>query len=113
VICPKIPRWYHEDAVTKFVAEAIEDATMDAERDFSLHLKRTYVTGMVDLKVPPHVVELVVNHISGIRVGVAGLYNKAELIDERCVAFARWSAHVQGLVSGRPANVVPLVRRRK
>ena len=38
----------------------------------TLHdLRRTFVTGMVELHVPPHVVELVVNHISGTRAGVA------------------------------------------
>ena len=35
---------------------------------WTLHdLRRTFVTGMVELHVPPHVVELVVNHISGTR----------------------------------------------
>ena len=39
---------------------------------WTLHdLRRTFVTGMVELHVPPHVVELVVNHISGTRAGVA------------------------------------------
>ena len=39
---------------------------------WTLHdLRRTFVTGMVELHVPPHVVELVVNHISGRRASPA------------------------------------------
>ena len=33
---------------------------------WTLHdLRRTFVTGMVELRVPPHVVEITVNHIGG------------------------------------------------
>ena len=54
---------------------------------WTLHdLRRTFVTGMVELHVPPHVVELVVNHISGTRAGVAGTYNRSELLRERKAA---------------------------
>jgi integrase len=88
------------------------DATIASWR---LHdLRRTFVTGLVDLGVPPHVVELTVNHLSGTRAGVAGTYNKAEMIPERKAALARWAAHVAGLVKGRPAaNVVTLKAPRK
>jgi hypothetical protein len=41
------------------------------------------VAGMVELRVPPHVVEVTVNHIGGARSGVAGTYNRSELMDER------------------------------
>jgi hypothetical protein len=67
---------------------------------------------MVELRVPPHVVEVTVNHISGIRVGVAGVYNKAKLIDERTEALERWARHVAG-VALLPENVVSLPRRRR
>ena len=51
---------------------------------WTLHdLRRTFVTGMVELRVPPHVVEVTVNHIGGTRSGVAGTYNRSELMDER------------------------------
>ena len=33
--------------------------------------------------MPPHVVEVTVNHIGGTRSGVAGTYNRSELMDER------------------------------
>jgi integrase len=77
--------------------------------DWRVHdLRRTAVTGMVELGIQPNVVELVVNHASGHKAGVAGIYNKSELINERKIALERWSQHVLGVVEGRPANVVPM-----
>jgi integrase len=61
-------------------------------------LRRTCVTGMAELGVRSDVIELTVNHVSGSRGGVAGTYNKAELMDERRAALERWAAHVSGLV---------------
>jgi len=63
---------------------------------------------MAELGIRPDVIELAVNHVSGSRGGVAGVYNRSELMPERRAALERWAAHVQGLVSGAPANVVPL-----
>jgi integrase len=76
-------------------------------------LRRTAVTGMAELGVPPHVVELVVNHISGHRAGVAGTYNKAELIDDRREALERWANHLTGLIAPKSDKVVRLPRRGK
>jgi integrase len=75
-------------------------------------LRRTAVTGMAELGIRPDVIELVVNHVSGTRGGIAGVYNKSELLPERRAALERWAAHVAGLVSGEPANVVPLAGKR-
>jgi len=45
-----------------------------------------------ELGVPPHVVEAVVNHMSGAaKAGVAGVYNRALYLDERKRALKRWS----------------------
>ena len=70
---------------------------------------------MVELRVPPHVVEVTVNHIGGTRSGVAGTYNRSELMDERKEALERWATHVAGIVAPLPDNVVspPRKRRRK
>jgi hypothetical protein len=53
-----------------------------------------------------------VNHISGHRGGIAGVYNKSELLDERRAALDRWSLHVAGLVSDKPANVTQLANKK-
>jgi integrase len=71
-------------------------------------LRRTVSTGMNDLGIQPHVVEATLNHVSGVRAGVAGVYNRAAYSDEKRVALERWATHIEGLVSGRSANVVSL-----
>jgi integrase len=76
---------------------------------WKLHdLRRTVVTGLVELGVPPHVVELIVNHVSGTRGGVAGVYNRSEMRAERKAAADRWANHVLAVVSGSADNVVSL-----
>jgi integrase len=76
-------------------------------------LRRTAVTGMAELGIPPHIVEAVLNHISGAKAGVAGIYNRAAYAEEKKAALERWAAHIAGLVEGRPANVTPLRRARR
>jgi integrase len=73
-------------------------------------LRRTAVTHMAELGIAPHVIELVVNHISGARAGVAGVYNRSQMMPERRAALERWAAHIESIVAGRPATVI-LLRR--
>jgi integrase len=87
------------------------DAMMDVPAWRFHDLRRTAVTGMAELNIAPHVIELVVNHVSGSRGGVAGIYNRSEMMQERRAALERWAAHVDGLVAGRPSNVTSLPRR--
>jgi integrase len=83
------------------------DKAMGNPKPWRLHdLRRTAVTGMCELGIAPHVVELVVNHISGHRRGVAGIYNKSVQMDERRKALLRWSQHISGLVSDVPSKKV-------
>jgi hypothetical protein len=53
------------------------------------------------------VVEKAVNHVSGHQAGVAGIYNKSELMGERRIALERWASHIEALVTGQSAKVVP------
>ena len=62
-------------------------------------LRRTAATRMADLGVQPHVVEAVLNHISGSRAGVAGIYNRAAYRDEKRAALALWAGRVAELVA--------------
>ena len=72
-------------------------------------LRRSVVTGMNDLGIAPHVVEAVVNHVSGHKGGVAGVYNKSVYAAEKRQALDRWAQHIAEIVAGveRP-KVVPL-----
>ena len=62
--------------------------------DWRLHdLRRTCVTGMGELGVLPHVIEQCVNHVSGAKAGVAGVYNRSKMIDavrEGLQKYADW-----------------------
>ena len=87
------------------------DKLMGDTLPWRLHdLRRTAVTGMGELGIAPHVIELVVNHVSGSRGGIAGVYNRSELLPERKAALERWADHVMGLATDRPSNVTPLRR---
>jgi integrase len=76
-------------------------------------LRRSCVTGMAELGIRPDVIELAVNHASGSRGGIAGIYNRSELLPERRAALERWAQHVAGLIEGRTDNVTTLRRRRR
>ena len=47
---------------------------------------------------PPHVIEMLVNHLSGHKGGVAGVYDKAKYLPERRRTLEAWGAHVVALV---------------
>ena len=48
-----------------------------------------------ELRIAPHVVESVVNHVSGAaRQGAAGVYNRGLYLDERRRALQRWSRYL-------------------
>jgi hypothetical protein len=57
-----------------------------------------------DLKVLPHVIEAAINHVSGHKGGVAGIYNKATYYQERQHAMAIWAAHMLVLVQRLPTQ---------
>jgi integrase len=76
---------------------------------WTLHdLRRTFSTGLGDLGIPPHVVEAILNHISSLKSGVAGTYNKALYLRERTAALELWAAHVMANVADEPAKIVPI-----
>ena len=85
------------------------DAAMGVE-GWTLHdLRRTAATGMHEIGVAPHVVEAVLNHQSGHRAGIAGVYNHAVYANEKRAALAAWAETVRALVEGRER---PSVKRR-
>jgi integrase len=81
--------------------------------DWVLHdLRRLVSTTMHgQLGIPPHVVERILAHVQG---GVAGIYNKADYLDERRRALERWADWVDAVVSGKqPEGKVVNLRRGK
>ena len=91
--------------------ERIKEMTGAALPAWVIHdLRRTAATGMAELGVAPHVVEAVLNHQSGFRAGVAGVYNKADYGREKRQALDLWAEHLTAIVEGRENNVTPLRR---
>lgn len=82
-------------------AKAAMDARLGSKvAPWRLHdLRRTAATGMARLGVQPHVIEAVLNHISGHKAGVAGIYNRATYRTEKAEALKLWAEHVQRIVS--------------
>ena len=61
---------------------------------------------LAEIGVAPHIVEAVVNHVSGHKGGVAGVYNKAKYSAEKRAALQRWADHVERIVAGAAADNV-------
>ena len=56
-------------------------------------------------------IEAVLNHVSGHKAGVAGIYNRALYAAEKRQALDLWSEHVRSLIEGTEPKVVPLRSR--
>ncbi len=80
--------------------------------DWTLHdLRRTMATRMADLGVQPHIIEAVLNHVSGHKAGVAGIYNRSTYAAEKRAALDLWGTHVQTLLARAEGANVTQFRR--
>jgi integrase len=61
-------------------------------------LRRTIVSGIARLGVPPHVADKILNHQEGTISGVAAVYQRHDFLIERKEALDRWGAHVEQIV---------------
>jgi integrase len=95
---------------TQWGAKRDLDARLgDKVAEWTLHdLRRTCATGMADIGVQPHIIEAVLNHVSGHKVGVAGIYNRSSYEREVKTALATWADHVRALIDGGEKKIVPL-----
>lgn len=66
-------------------------------------LRRSFVTGAAELGTEPHVIETIVNHISGHKGGVAGVYNLATYETEKRTALERWASHIARITGAKLA----------
>lgn len=62
-------------------------------------LRRTAASGMARLSVAPHVVEKVLNHVSGIISGVAAVYNRHGYDNEKRDALEQWGSALAKLAA--------------
>jgi integrase len=82
---------------------------------FVLHdLRRTFASGLAALGVIQPTTERLLNHVSGVFSGVAGIYQQFDFASEKIVALELWAKHLRELASDRPnSNVDYRLQQRK
>ena len=80
-------------------------------KDWVVHdIRRTAASGMAKLGFQPHIIERVLNHVSGAQGGLVAVYQRYEYLEERRRAIEAWGTYVDGLIADKPMaeNVVPI-----
>ena len=97
---PRNGEWVWGRAFTSWsVYKAKLDNRLNGMGEWKLHdLRRSAATMMAELGVLPHIIEAILNHVSGHRAGVAGIYNRARYEGEMRQALERWAEHVQTIL---------------
>lgn len=93
------------------------DELMQAEmprklKPWRLHdLRRTAASGMARLNFPPHIVERVINHVSGAQGGLVRVYQRYDYIEERKNAVYAWNSYALRLLDKDRihSNVISLI----
>jgi integrase len=73
-------------------------------------IRRSVATHMAEIGIQPHIIEAVLNHVSGHKAGIAGIYNRATYDKEKREALNRWAEYLLGIVENRAAVVVEMKR---
>jgi len=96
----------------ELLGEAMADKLGAKPQPWVLHdIRRTFVTGLQKLGVRLEVTEAAVNHRSGSVSGVTAVYAKHDYAQEKRDALDAWARHVEAIVSGKPAKVIPMRSR--
>lgn len=81
-------------------AKEVLDRSLTGVAGWRIHdIRRSVATGMGELGILPHIIEAVLNHISGHKAGVAGIYQRAKYSEPMRDALSRWAAHVEQITS--------------
>jgi integrase len=76
-------------------AKAALDEKLDIEPWVLHDFRRAISTTMHErLKIAPHIVEAVLNHVSGAKAGVAGIYNRALYAEDKRAALSAYADHI-------------------
>ena len=88
---------------TPFTGFSPSKADLDAASgvtNWTLHdLRRTFATGLATLGVAPHVIERLLNHITGSLSPIALRYNKAKYDAEMRAALDLWERHLAAILA--------------
>jgi integrase len=81
-------------------------------KEWRLHdLRRTCVSGMARLGIPPHVADKILNHQAGAISGVAAVYQRHDFLAERKDALEQWGAHVRKILTNASSDRRNIIRR--
>jgi integrase len=100
--------------VGRYVSQAIQraQARFGLEHWTPHDLRRTALTKMAELGVPPIVLGHIANHRTTTKAGITlGVYVQHQYEREKREALELWADRLQGIISG-PANVVSMRERR-
>jgi integrase len=88
--------------------------------EWTLHdLRRSMATRMADspddggLGIQPHVIEAILNHVSGHKAGVAGIYNRSSYRTDKREALEAWGKHRAVIAAQANGGHVASMRGRK
>lgn len=75
-------------------------------------IRRTVATGLQRLGVRFEVTEAVLNHVSGAKAGIAGVYQRHDWKEEKRTALNAWGSHITALLSPESdtSNIIDLMR---
>jgi integrase len=120
-----VPRIAGSDYVLTFTGERPVDGHSAVKRaldqesrvtGWTLHdLRRTLATGLQRLGVRLEVTEAVLNHTSGSRSGIVGVYQKYQYDTEKAAALEAWADRLAALIEGGAeagSNVIDLAGRK-
>lgn len=100
-------------ALDAAISKAQAEANSEPLEAWRFHdLRRTMATGLQKLGVRFEVTEAVLNHVSGAKGGVAGVYQKHDWQDEKRAALAAWAKRVAELGRKSGSNVIKMAERR-
>lgn len=110
----KVPFSGYSKAKKRLDAKIAKLNSEEVLERWTLHdLRRTLATGMQRLGVRFEVTEAILNHVSGSRSGVAGVYQRHDWGPEKARALQSWSDHIEGLLTASDkSNVVRLAEAR-
>jgi hypothetical protein len=87
-------------------SQMVDRLRTESGADFSLHdMRKTFRSALADLDVNDDVAEIMIAHQ---RRGLAAVYNKSKLWDQRREAADRYDAWLAALISPIESNVVAL-----
>jgi integrase len=99
-------------AQARFRAALDTKLNRETAEHWTLHdIRRTVATGLQRLGIRFEVTEAVLNHVSGAKGGVAGVYQRHDWKAEKRAALGAWASELERIVRGKDdSNVIKLER---